>query len=301
MALTLASFNAMSTAAVQKGVVQTITEESSLFGLMPFVNANGNAYKYRADGSIGGAEFRARNGGYTPATGSFVERTVNFAILGREADVDKADVKMQGGDVPSLRAEVTRQAALAVRREFQNAVINGDSAGSSNEFDGLAKLIPAGKQVDAAGLEINGATSDDRQDFLDKLDELLGSVNSPNAIFLGAKALSALKSVQRRENGANEGVEMFGVTVPSYAGIPLIDLGNDANGAPIIGSDETDGTDIYAVNLGAEGTFGVTVGGVDVQDMGEIDDKPAYRTRIEFICGLAMIDGSAAVLKGALA
>ena len=41
-------------------------------------------------------------------------------------------------------------------------------------------------------------------------------------------------------------------------------------------------------------------GGVSVRDMGELETKSAYRTRIEFFCGLAVFGNGAARLQGVL-
>ena len=55
---------------------------------------------------------------------------------------------------------------------------------------------------------------------------------------------------------------------------------------------------IYAVKFGQDegdaGVTGLTNGGVQVRDLGEIDAKPAYRTRIEFFCGVGVFGGKAA-------
>ena len=62
---------------------------------------------------------------------------------------------------------------------------------------------------------------------------------------------------------------------------------------------------IYAVKFGSsegdQGVTGLTNGGVQVEDLGQLQDKPAYRTRIEFYVGLGVFSGKAAArLKGVL-
>ncbi|MCT9092348.1 hypothetical protein N4G70_26250 [Streptomyces sp. ASQP_92] len=42
------------------------------------------------------------------------------------------------------------------------------------------------------------------------------------------------------------------------------------------------------------GVTGLTNGGVQTADPGEAHDKPVYRTRIDFYCGLALFGGKAA-------
>ncbi|MER7055908.1 hypothetical protein [Streptomyces sp. NPDC000351] len=39
---------------------------------------------------------------------------------------------------------------------------------------------------------------------------------------------------------------------------------------------------------------GLTNGGVMVDDFGEMTEKPAYRTRVEFYCGVGVFGGKAA-------
>ena len=104
--------------------------------------------------------------------------------------------------------------------------------------------------------------------------------------------------------------ELTGKRVRTYNGIPLLDPGATAAGVTILPQTETEGTaagtvsSIYAVKFGQDegdqAVTGLTNGGVQVYDLGEIDAKPAYRTRIEFYCGLAVFGKGAARLTGVL-
>jgi hypothetical protein len=105
--------------------------------------------------------------------------------------------------------------------------------------------------------------------------------------------------------------DSFGKTIATYNGVPLIDIGNKADGTPIIPQTETQGTasgttsSLYFVNFGDDpsdgGVTGLTNGGIQVKDLGEIDAKPVFRTRIEFFCGLGVFSGKAAArLAGVL-
>jgi len=67
----------------------------------------------------------------------------------------------------------------------------------------------------------------------------------------------------------------------------------------------TTASSIYAVKFGQDvsdrAVTGLTNGGVMVDDLGLLQDKPSYRTRIEFYCGLAVFGGKAAArLSGVL-
>jgi hypothetical protein len=56
--------------------------------------------------------------------------------------------------------------------------------------------------------------------------------------------------------------------------------------------------DTYAVRFASSesdaGVSGLTNGLVQATDLGEAHDKPVYRTRIDFYCGLAPFGGKAA-------
>jgi hypothetical protein len=111
---------------------------------------------------------------------------------------------------------------------------------------------------------------------------------------------------------AQTSVDGLGRTVDIYNGIPIVDVGNKADGTQIIPQTETQGTasgisgSIYAVHFGAgapeQGVVGLTNGGVQVFDLGQLETKPVYRTRIEWFTGLALFGSQpAARLQGVLA
>ncbi|MFJ6725650.1 hypothetical protein ACIQPQ_12100 [Streptomyces sp. NPDC091281] len=84
--------------------------------------------------------------------------------------------------------------------------------------------------------------------------------------------------------------------------VPLLDAGQRLDGTDVLPlTTEPSGKatgDIYAVRFGSSeadaGVSGLTNGGVQATDLGEPHDKPVYRTRIDFSCGLALFGGKAA-------
>ena len=105
-------------------------------------------------------------------------------------------------------------------------------------------------------------------------------------------------------------MEIAGKRVMQWNGIPILEAGQTPAGKEILDTTETQGTatntaSIYAVKFGQsegdQGVTGLTNGGVMVEDLGQLQEKPAYRTRIEFYCGLGVFSGKAAArLKGVL-
>ena len=151
--------------------------------------------------------------------------------------------------------------------------------------------------------------------FLAMLDELLAAVPGINgtngAIYTNAAIQRKIGSALRHV-GLDSVLEadIAGKRTIQWNGVPILDIGTTAAGVQIIGQAETQGTakdatSIYAVkfgtNEGDQAVTGLTNGGVQVDDLGMLQEKPVYRTRVEFYCGLAVFGGKAAArLRGIL-
>lgn len=145
--------------------------------------------------------------------------------------------------------------------------------------------------------------------FLEALDALIYQTRGrADALFMDSKTMIKVNSIARKLGYFTQSEDAFGKPVVTYNGVPMFDAGDNASGSKVIGHAETAGTatnttSIYAVKFGAdEYVSGLTNGGVMVEDLGLLQEKPAYRTRIEFYTGLALFDGkSAARLSGIIA
>ncbi len=306
MALTLAESAVLSQNDLQRGVVETFVQEAVVLDRIPLLPIAGNAYAYNSESTLPGVEFRAVNAGYVESTGTFNQKTESLVILGGDADVDRFLVQTRG-NLNDQRALQTRAKVKAAAYKFQDAFVNSDVAVDANSFDGLKKRL-TGAQVIAAAANGLGPVAG-AQDFLDRLDELISLVpGGPDVLYMNAAIKFRIMSALRR---LNQYVEPVGVKrEPSYQGIPLVDIGRKADGTLIIPQTETQGTatttsSIYAVKYGRDesdqAVTGLTNGGVQVRDLGELDTKPVFRTRIEFYCGLAVFGKGAARLTGVLA
>jgi hypothetical protein len=313
MAVTLAQSALLSNNQLQRGVMETFVQESSVLDRIPLEPIEGNAYAYNEEATLPGVEFRAVNAAYAESTGTVNPKTETLVILGGDADVDTFIVATRG-NLNDQRAVQTRMKVKAASYKYQDAFINGDTAVDANSFDGLKKRLTGGQVISAAtnGLPVLGADDAARHTFLDKLDELIAAVRgNVDALYMNAGILSRLKSSARRLTMYDQTTDSFGKTIATYNGIPLIDIGTKADGTAIIPQTETQGSSsvassIYAVRFGADpsdgGVTGLTNGGIQVKDLGEIDAKPVFRTRIEFFCGLGVFSGKAAArLSGVLA
>jgi hypothetical protein len=313
MAVTLAQAATLSQNQLQRGVIETFVQASPVLDRIPLMPIEGNAFAYNSEGTLPGVEFRAVNGAYTESTGVINQATESLVILGGDADVDTFIVKTRG-NLNDQRATQTAMKVKAASYRFQDCFFNGDVTGGGdapNGFDGLKKRL-TGNQVFAGGtngIPVVGNGTTDPNTFFDALDTLLAKVPgispSNGAIYANSLIQAKIRSAGRRLGGTDSFREsLTGKLVLTYNGIPVLDPESNAAGTMILPQTETQGTaagtvsSIYAVKWGQDetdrGVTGLSNGGVSVRDLGEIDAKPVYRTRIEFFCGVGLFGGQAA-------
>lgn len=300
MALTLVEAAKLTTDVLQRGVIEIFARNSAVLELLPFMEIAGNAYKYNQEGTLPGIAFRDINAGYTESAGVINQSSEGLYIMGGDIDVDKFLVATRG-NLQDIRAIHTEMKAKALSLAFTKTFFKGKNATNPLEFDGIETRL-TGSQVITAGN--NGATV-----TLPMIDELIDAVEGEPDVLLMSKAMrrEVKKVLQASQHYIENGSDAFGRPVSTYAGIPIRIIETDASGAEILGFTETQGTanntaSIYAIRFGAEQyVSGLRNGAVSVRDLGELETKPCFRTRIEFYCGCAVFHPRAAArLKGVL-
>ncbi|MFF0139339.1 major capsid protein [Streptomyces sp. NPDC005227] len=305
MAVTLVEAAKLSQTSLQRGVIETFVQESSILDRIPFLTIEGNAYAYNEEAALPGVAFRSVNEAYTESTGTVNQKSESLVILGGDADVDKFIVKTRG-NLNDQRATQTRMKVKAASYKFQDTFFNGDVTVDAKSFDGLKKRLTGAQVLDAATNGMGPVAGG--HDFFDVLDTAIARVpginGSNGAIYLNSAGIARVKSSARRLGG----VEMIREAltqkmIATYNGIPMLDPGQTAAGVDILPQTETQGSSsvsssLYVVKFGQDegdkAVTGLTNGGVQVNDLGELQEKPAYRTRIEFYTGLAVFGGKAA-------
>ena len=143
MPLLLAESAKLSHDMVQRGVIETILEESPMLRLMPFLEVEGNSYKFTQENTLGGASFFSVNGVWSEGAATFTQKTVNLSILGGDADVDNF-VQRARSNVNDQRAIQTMLKAKDVARKWEQTVLAGDASADPNAFDGPKEstLVP---------------------------------------------------------------------------------------------------------------------------------------------------------------
>jgi HK97 family phage major capsid protein len=275
-----------------RGVVETIIEESAVLRYLPFIQIVGNSLRYNQELTLGSVDFYGVGDTWTEDAMTVAEKTAQLAILGGDADVD-AFLQQTYSDPNDLRALVVAAKAKALAHTFSDTFFNGDSVGDPLQFDGV-KTLSAGARTISGGA--NGATL-----TLDILDELIDMIKPgmPAALFMSKRSRRKLSSLRRASGSVLEtSTDAFGRRVLSYDGIP-VEVDDHISDAETKGT-STDCSSIYAVQFGFQtGLCGLDNGGIQVQPLGALETKDAWRTRIKWYCGLALFrDIALARLEG---
>jgi hypothetical protein len=292
MALSLLEASKLSTDVLQRGVIETFARTSPVLELLPFMEIEGNSYKYNVEKTLPTVAYRAVNTGYTANEGQVDQKTEGLVILGGDVDVDRFIVNTRS-NVNDVRAIHTSMKAKALAREFTRSFFHGDVATDPNSFNGLAVRLAGTSQ------DLDGKTVEDGNDgvlSLAKLHALLDSVQGGADVLFMSKAMrrEVQKLLEGQQHYLQVGRDEFGRPVTMFGDVQIRTLEDDI--LPFVADqDSTLRGEIYAVKFGAqEYVSGLRNGGVNVRDLGELDALPVFRTRIEFYCGLAMFRTNAA-------
>lgn len=273
--------------------------EGPLLGIMPIRDVTGGGIFYQKDGELPSVGFRGVN-----ETGDFSFGITNpeseqLKIISTNVDVDTFLINTEG---PDVKANQIRMKVRAIRMTLEDLFINGNESVNPRQFDGLKRRI---NDDSSQSINAGGALS------LQGLDELIDSVDAAG----GQKVLLMNKKMRRRLTAASRSTsiggfitysqDQFGRRVEQFGDVPIITMDVNAANQQILPFTETgNSTSIYCVALGdllttmiqgdINGQFGVSV-----REIGEVDDAPVDRTRIEWYIGAAVFNGrSAGRLRG---
>ncbi|MCA1027339.1 phage major capsid protein [Cytobacillus kochii] len=307
MAITLLESAKLSQDKLKRGVMETYVLNAPVLQKLPFMGIEGNAYTYNEEKELPGVAFRSVNEGYEESTGTVNPKSESLVIMGGDADTDKF-IQQTRSNFNDQRAIQTALKVKALAYKFQDTFFNGDTAVDPKSFDGLKKRLTGNQVITAEenGFQLDTQDKGSMYAFMEIMDSFLSNVRGKaDALYMDSKTLTKVKSIARQLGYDERTLDGFGKSVFAYDGIPFFDAGEKPNGTKIIGHDESQGTasnttSIYAVKFGAdEFVSGLTNGGVQVYDLGELQEKPSYRTRIEFYTGIGVFNGKAAArLKG---
>jgi hypothetical protein len=300
MALTLLEASKLNSGDVKRSaVIEMFAMNSDILRVIPFDDIPGGSLTYNVEGKLPAVAFRGFNEDYgqvnARGTGVVNPQTEVLKIAGGELDVDKQIIRTRGeGTRSTHEAMKVKALALNITAKF----INGDSASNLREFDGLRKRIVGNQLVagDAGGIA-DGPLS------LYQLDTAIDQVEEPTHLIM-SKAMRTRLSQAARTTGIGGYIrwdqDEFGKQVAYYHDLPILIADYDDTGARIIdfneagpSADSFTETSIYVVSIGPNKVTGLQNGIMEVDDLGVLETAPVYRTRVEWLMGMAVMHGRA--------
>lgn len=293
MALTLLEAKKLSNDPIQSAVIETFARESEVLRVLPFQDIQGNALRYNVETSLPGIAFRGVNEAYSESTGVLNPVTEALVIAGGDLDVDKFIVDTEGQKVRAVH-ELMKIKALAAGVSLK--FIKGDSTSDPREFDGL--------QVRLTGNQVISNSSSGAALSLAKLDQAIDAVDNPTHIFMNV-AMRRRMTAAARDTSVGGFItfsqDEFGRQIAKYNDLPILTL-TDAMGADNIlpfteactAGSPANCTSIYIVSIGEGKVKGLQNGPLSARDLGELETKPVFRTRVEWYVAMAVMHGRAA-------
>ena len=308
---TLAELSKIETDVLRKSIIDTLIMESNLMELCPWETIGQLSVGVIRIQDLPSVGFRRINGAYDSTDiGHFEHKVEQISLFGRDIDTDEAIARAKNtiADARAIQQSLTLKGmAYAFNDKFINGKVTADAP---LEFNGLRERVDGvyaegytSQKIDAAtagvGILNSSAAS---QAFLDKLDTLMYAIkgHKPDFLLMNTKMLLAVRSLLRREKLLDTTKDMFDRTVDTYLGARMVDIGVKADQVTeiILNTETTAGlpggsecTSIYAVKFGiGDMTWGIQEFPLEAKDMGELETKPAFRTRVTWNLGLSTVD-----------
>ena len=318
MAITLAEAKVGMADKVDQQVVDMFRRSSLLLDNMVFDNVispgtGGSTltYGYIQLKSPSTASTRTVGGEYTPGEAKKEKKTTSAIIMGGAFQMDRVIQSTSGAaDELAFQAE---QKIKATANFFHNLVINGSTANEDGfvggTFDGLRKLISgtANELQSKVSLKTSEELDSNYNAFLDEMDGFLSVLDgNPSLLLMNRSMLVKLRAIARRAGYYERKTDDFGRTVETYAGVPMVDMGQYFDGEKLSDVIETkDGkTAIYAVSLGLDGFHGISPlgSGVIQSYMPDLNAPGAVKTgEVELVAGVALKNTLKAAVLGGIA
>ena len=269
--------------ALDATVMELFAKNSDLLLNLPVENISGNALSYDREKVLPTIEFRGVNEAYTEGTGEVEKITETLAICGGDIDVDKYIVQTGGMDQRAVQ-ESLKIKALSLK--ITKNCIKGSIATDMKSFDGLQVRLTGSQLISAGSTASGNALS------LTKLEEVIDNVDEPTHLLMN-------KQMRRRLSAASRSASVggyitytqdaFGRKVTNYNDLPILIAFRDETNTEIMAFDELAAqgigavcSSIYCLSFADNGVVGLQNADITATNLGEIDTKPVFRTRIEW-------------------
>lgn len=277
MAMTLADMKAGMPDKVAQQVVDIFLRESEILQMLQFdncVSPQGGStltYSYMQKKLPSVAAFRALNTEYTANEATMERKYADLKIFGGKFSMDRV-LKKAEGRYNNMAFQMSEKILAAISL-FHYTLINGNSTTSTDEFDGLDKML-AGTSTEFNGTAvIDVSTMAQLKSNADQLYEalqLLIKNTQADALLMNSSMIAKIQTMARILGYKTDSEEAFGRKVTSMDGVRFMDLGNHytVSGSTVtansvvkagitrtVGTSQTGLTDIYAVKFDVNDGF----------------------------------------------
>lgn len=310
---TLADYAQYSNAPLVQKVSYSLIQNDNFLQDVPLINNKSlTVTGARFEGNLPTVAWAAINSEGVTTKGTPTPYAEQAYMIRNYIDVDKVLVEDRNSIVDP-RGIQTEAYLKALTYDMNYKFISNDHiTGDVNAPVGIKYRIANGgtfgvrpeNKIDAGGLLLTqaGATQATANKFLEFLDQLLWSVDSPT----GANVVLYMNEVARRRfpfairlmgtsGGFDQTRDQYGRTVDMYKSAVIRDIGYKSDQATRVitntelatGLADTGGTftSIYAVNYGEEHFSGWQFDTINVQNLGLINNGVIYRTLIDWVVG----------------
>jgi len=278
---------------LRRGVIEEFAKSSVILDYLPFQDIEGNAYTYNKEHTLPGIGFRGVNESYDEGTGIVNPATETLKIMGGDADTDKFLIKTQRAGVDRRATDIGMKVKAAALY-FTKIFFDGDQASDPKQFDGLNDRITGDQLIDPG---TDGANISHNL-ILQAIHAIQGT---PDLMVMGKQMLRNLNNLAEASIILTIDKDDWGRQIKLYDGIPIGIVEEDNDDNTILAFDETQGSTVaacgslYVLKFGAdEYLSGLQNGPLDAYDLGEIDDKPVFRARIEWYITIAIFHSKSA-------
>lgn len=289
------------------GVIENVITVNKMFQVLPFDGIDGNALAYNRENVLGDAQVAGVGDSITAkAAATFTQVTSSLTTIVGDAEVNGLIQATRSGDGNDQTAIQIASKSKSVGRSYQDQLINGDSSGGSDEFDGLLLLCAAGQKVATA-------TNGENLSFL-LLDALMDKVVDKDGVVdwmaMHARTIRSYFALLRALGGASIGDTATlpgGAVVPAYRGVPIFrndwipttqtQAGSGAVCTTVLAGTLDDGSRQH----GIAGLTAAKAAGINVVDVGEAESKDERIWRVKWYAGLALFsEKGLAAIEGIL-
>lgn len=273
--------------------------ESDLLRAMPWMEVAGGSFTYMAEGWLPGIAFHPSE--VVSSTGIVNPPVERLKIVAGDVDVDKALVRVHGHAIlVSTRERFIREQAY----RLTDMLINGDAENPPKPGKAEGYYAPNfyrypsnGLRKRVVGPQLINARGGLRRKML---DETIDATDGANYILMAVEMRQRLDDAglltSERKLGFHPEVPVrYHYTTAD--GETTVEVLTDyrVEGLPhILGFEEPrKTTSIYALNISKEGYCGLCNGVIEANDLGEVAEKPVYRTRVEWLATHGVMQGRA--------